>query len=545
MRSLLPFFCATTLLAQTSPPRTLQLPTLLRLGPVPATLPTVPVDRPITTLAVPERTTSFVLRADARTPMAVVQTAFDTAFAQGVERVHLLANLRDGTPGTILLALPAVHPAPTTVAMRAHRDRPGVPPESVTPLLVRLCAGWQEHGKSPFVLGIEVPGNEPYGNLLPLLAAAANAGVSAVVVTTSEADGVPRQGALALDIDASFHIEVAARERAEPQPGIAATPFGLLERAAVAAPALPGGMAGGRYGGRRGAKPSDANLDAQCTRGLAWIAAQQLPNGAFPDAFGHGGVEATALAVLVLQARGSTLEAGPFAKALQRAVGWLLARQHDDGRFCDFGPEANRKQALATFALIEAAGMSTHGPLFRGSAQQALDWLLAQRQGDGGWHDGVPERASDALSTGMAAVCVESARFFRLRCEPTTADLITWFDQNPTSEAQLGAVELFARFYAGQPRTHDRVQALTALVADKADPNDPLASYWASYALFQAGGECWEAWTKRLDAVLAAQQQEGAHAGSWLSAGRPDFVATARFVWSLAARYRYSRLVVR
>lgn len=551
VHALVPFACLAGLLAQEV---ALKLPAVLRLGSVPANARIVTLDgdgaaTAAELTALPAGTTEFVLRADRWTPMVVVQRLFDDAQQRGIGKVFLLATLRDGKQGAVTLALPMAKDAPCTVTMRAHRDRPGVPPESAIPLLRRFRDGWEAHRPGEFTLGLVLPANATYGQFLPLLASAAEARVPRVVVTTGEAaDNADAAAALALDLESSFLLQVQPREQVSTT-GIVDAPFGVNTRATATATNEDTGRVGGRYGGRGGrGRPPNATEEAMVValqRGLDWLARQQLPNGAFADRFGQGDVEGTALAVLVLLSPGSTLDSGADTDPLRRAVGWLLARQHDDGRFSDSGPEANRHHALATFALTEAAGMSVRGPLFRGSAQLALDWLLAERRPDGGFNDGVPAATSDSLSTGAALLCVSSAKFFGLRCEATCAELVAWFDGHPTTDARLGGVELLSRFQAGQPREHERVAALVPRVAEHADATDPLACYWASYALFRAGGKAWRQWVPRLGQIVASQTTNGPDAGSWPFAGKPSLPATARFLWALSAGHRQSRIVFR
>lgn len=548
-RTFASFLWLSALVAQTPQPA-LQLPTLLRLGSLPANAPTVTIDGSdggAHLAALPAGTTAITVRADHRTSMQAVQAVFDEAMAKGLEKFFLLATLRDGTPGVLTLALPTATNAPTTVSLRAHRQRPGVPPESAIPLLRRLHDGWEQDGKGPFVLGITLPEDATYAHLLPLLAAAAEARIPSVVVRTSKADAVERaSGSLAIDLESSFVLQVQAREQVQHKPGVQDTPFGMLVRAPDTVVAAEGGAAGGLYGGRGGqAKPADAAGLQALELAVAWLLRQQLPDGSFPDQHAQGDVEGTALVSLVLLSRGRTLDGGTNGDPLRRSIGWLLARQHDDGRFADFGPNSTRHHALATFALTEAAGLSARGPLFQPCAQLALDWLFTQRRDDGGWNDGTPGAASDPLSTAAAMMAVGSATFFRLRAQATTKELIVWFDAHRSTTPTHAGAELFCRFFAGQSPQTAPLGALADVVVT-ADPSDPTACHWATYALFQMGGQHWQQWTDRFAAdVVARQETKGPDAGSWPAGGPSRLAATARFTWSLAAWQRYSRIVSR
>lgn len=538
--------CTSALLAQATRAPELQLPKLLRLGPVPAALPVLTLEAEGAAVAWPPAAKAVVLRADQRTPMANVQAAFDAAQAHGLDQLFLLAQLPDGTPGTLVLALPNAGAAPPTVMLRAHHERPGVPPESAAPVLRRLSEGWQAAGRGTFVLGITLPSDATYGQLLGLLAMAASAPLRCVTVQTTPASQHPT-ATLALDLEASFVIPVQAREQVPQRSGLQDTPFGLLERAATTAVELPGGRAGGRYGGRGGqAQPVVDEGRLALERALPWLLRQQHADGSFPGPHAIGDVEATALVSLVLLGCGMTLDGGEDSASLRRSIGWLLARQYDDGRFADFGPNATRHHALATFALTEAAGLSAKGPLFQPCAQLALDWLFTQQRDDGGWNDGTPGTTSDALSTATAMACVGSATFFRLRTPATTKQLITWFDDHPGTPPTHAAAELFCRFFAGQTPANAPLAALADRVVT-ADASDPATCYWATYALFQMGGAHWQQWTERVGkAALPLQATTGEGAGSWpATPGDSQVTATARFALALSAFHRYSRILPR
>ncbi len=530
----------------------IELPVLLRLGSVPVDVPVVTVagDGAAARAAMPTGIDHVALRADRATPMATVQRVLDAARAHGIARVSLLATLPDRTAGALLLALPLGDDAPSLVTLRAHRERPGVPPESAVPLLRRLRASWQQARRvEPFVLGITVPADAAWAQLVQLIGAAVDAEVASVAVrTVAPAPAAPAGagGNLALDLEASFVLQVPARERALAAPGVQATMLGAPARAPAAIAAVTAGFVGGTYGGRGGAPKPEADAAAETLqRAIDWLLRQQRADGSFAGEHGRGDVEATALVALLLLGNGSTLDRGPYRAPLARALGWLLAQQRDDGRFADAGPGSLRAHATAAWALGEATGTSAHRELVRGFARAALDSLFAQRRDDGGWNDGTPDAPSDGTSTTFALLAVVAATFFELEPAATADQLVAWFDANARAETGAAAAELLARRCAGQKPTEVAGASMRPdTIADGAPIADPTTCHVATLALFQTGGTAWTRWAARLfDELLPRQLATGAAAGSWPAA--PDHTAvatTARFALSLSAFGRSKRM---
>ena len=520
------------------------LPTVLRLGPLPAELPQRPLPAAGELPPWPAGQPEVVLRAAAATPASRLVEQLGAAAAAGTGVVHLAANLPDGRQGAILLALPEVAEAPALLTLHAHHGRTGVPPASVTPLLRRLRGGWQTLHTVPFVLEVLVPANATYGQLLPLVAACAEAGDICLVLRTQPVDpglAAPRT-AFALDLESVLLLAVEPRELAAAS-GLAAEPIGGRERAPAGTIAIEeGGGAGGRYGGRGGrARDADPSREA-LQRSLRWLG-NELPVG-LPDGDRLEAIETTALSALCLLADGSHLGAGSHLQPLRRAIGALVAAQHDDGGFGLTGPRSTTAHAIATYALIEAYGLSPTRGLMRAPVQLALDRLFALRGADGGWHDGDRNAASDACSTAWAMSAIASAEFFRLRTGAGTAELITWFDRHPQQEPRAAAAELFSHFFAGRSGEQFPRAALSELVVDRAEASDPETCYWATFALFQNGGRQWTQWLERMDTAVVKTQDQGAAAGSWTPpAGLSRRRATALWALALSARSRYTRMV--
>ena len=181
-----------------------------------------------------------------------------------------------------------------------------------------------------------------------------------------------------------------------------------------------GGSAGGAFGRGRG---SDRDTTTGVTAGtetavedaLKWLAAHQSPGGQWeaagftrwcdgrpaaggPDGAGkaHYDVGVTGLALCAFLGAGYTNRGRhPFAKTVSRGLRYLKNVQDAEG--C-FGPRATQhyiyNHATASLAMVEAYGM-TGSPLFRGSAQKALDFIALARNPYFAWRYGVKPGDND------------------------------------------------------------------------------------------------------------------------------------------------------
>ena len=76
-------------------------------------------------------------------------------------------------------------------------------------------------------------------------------------------------------------------------------------------------------------------------RSLAWLAAQQQPDGSFPT-MDHAQPGVTSLCVLAFMAHGHNPGEGPYGKRLERAVDFIMSCQKENGLITLYGPEGPR-----------------------------------------------------------------------------------------------------------------------------------------------------------------------------------------------------------
>ncbi|MCA8975848.1 MAG: hypothetical protein KDC98_14090, partial [Planctomycetes bacterium] len=158
-------------------PDPVALPRLMQLGPMPeggAVMILTKDGRLAKPHGQAEAPESVLLRIDRDTPMAGVTKLLETLRAKGTHRVQFAAELPNGDPGCFTLALPEGEATITTVALRLHRGRSGVPPTSVIPVLRRMNRCPLDEG---FVVAIDTPDDLGFEAALRVLAAAQTAGV--------------------------------------------------------------------------------------------------------------------------------------------------------------------------------------------------------------------------------------------------------------------------------------------------------------------------------------------------------------------------------
>jgi hypothetical protein len=248
--------------------------------------------------------------------------------------------------------------------------------------------------------------------------------------------------------------------------------------------------------------------------------------------------------------------------------------------------------------MVEAYGMS-ESPIYRGSAQNALDFIALARNPYFAWRYGVKPGDNDTSVTGWmamplrSALLVNAAATARGKAPPLVVDedafegVRAWLDKmtdpdygrvgylqrgsgsaRPTelldrfpsnrTEA-LTALGILLRVQAGEdPRRSDVIRKGVELCTDllprwePADGSiDMLYWHYGTLALFQVGGEPWRAWNAALlRAVLGSQRRDTdpcGYKGSWdpigpwgIDGGR--VYSTALLALCLEVPHRYERV---
>jgi Ca-activated chloride channel homolog len=346
-----------------------------------------------------------------------------------------------------------------------------------------------------------------------------------------------------------------------------------------------GGGAGGTYGGRG----SRRNLRAEggggtvgaVDLGLEWLKNHQHSDGYWDsDGFeaqcklnrcggkgqAHRDPGVTGLAALAFLGTGETHKTGRYRRTVRNALKYLKAIQDAEG--C-FGPRTHASflldHAQAALAMIEAYAL-TGSPLFKQSAQNAVDFILKSQNPDLGWGRGERALENDVGVTAWMVLALQAAKEAgKLRVEPkAVAAALAWLDK--TTDRATGRVGLLpwqtpatmlVRLLGGtNPRTSEAIQkgaelCLKRLPSWKKTEDGLDMGYWffGTQALFQVGGEPWKAWNVAMKkAIIDHQQKDGDQRGSWdpLGPGADEggrVRSTALMTLSLEVYYRYRRVI--
>jgi hypothetical protein len=371
-------------------------------------------------------------------------------------------------------------------------------------------------------------------------------------------------------------------------------------------PSTTGGRPGrpGRYGKRPegGGSSREGLTDGPVTDALLWLKNHQDADGRWDaDQFmkhdvkgdpctgpGNGGTDVgvTGLALLAFLGKGNTLRLGPFREVVRSGVRWLVEQQADNGCIGEAASQSYMySHAIATLALCEAYGLSDHARL-RKPAQNAINFIVQARNPYGVWRYEPRGADGDTSVTAWMVQALLSAKEFGLLVDDAALKSATvWFDSvtdtatgaagytklgegssrpvgklnkfpSTRSEALTAAV-LLCRYLMNQEPKEVPTMTLAAETMLKKPPvwNEADGSidmyywYYASYALYQAGGRPWDTWSRKMvAAAVKTQKQDGNAKGSWdpVDAWGEDggrVYSTAIMALILEAQYRYARVL--
>jgi hypothetical protein len=302
-------------------------------------------------------------------------------------------------------------------------------------------------------------------------------------------------------------------------------------------------------------------------RGLEFLARVQLDDGRWqfrnlrrtvdPNAerpSPRADAAATGLALLAFLGAGHDHVDGRYRRVVADGLDYLIRSQQADGEFfpLDGRPTSELTQfyshGIAALALCEAYGMTGDEEL-RGPAQKSLDFLAgAHHTEPGGWRF-LPGIDADAAAIGWQLATLRSGQLAGLTVDPQTMSTIRAFlartraDDSRQSTPVASAVGMAVELHLGDAPTADRFRPvadeLLAHLPEVSDaPDDSLTFaadssqrntyywYYGSEAMYQLGGDDWNAWSQQLyPPLLKSQTQDGPLAGSWspaqLAAGGP------------------------
>jgi hypothetical protein len=370
-----------------------------------------------------------------------------------------------------------------------------------------------------------------------------------------------------------------------------------------------GGGPAGRWGHERGSvgvgkKNGQQPESEEAVRGaLEWLARHQEPSGRWAcggwqgeckkgrcsgpgtDAGSvHHDVGVSALAVLAFLGNGHTPAYSPvshFRVAVRKGLAWVRKQQRADG---SVGFDLSRSghtiydHAIATMALCEAYAV-TRDPMLRRPCELAVAFSLGAQNPGLGWRYGIRPGQNDTSVTGWFVLALKAAKVAAIEVDPAAFEgARAWFDRATDARGDAGyqtpgggssflgpnegkfdplpvntAVATLSRLFMGERRGADVVRdgvKLLAAAPPEAAPRKLNYYYWyyATYAMFQHGGDAWDRWSGPMQAaLLAGQRSDGCADGSWDGVDEWSLVggrvyATAINALTLEVFYRFERM---
>lgn len=302
-------------------------------------------------------------------------------------------------------------------------------------------------------------------------------------------------------------------------------------------------------------------------RGLAYLAATQLENGAWPGA-GNNGSAITGICVMAFMASGGDPDFGPYAENIRRALRRIILDQNaQTGHISGGGHGSMYHHGLAMLALSEAYGVVNERLLWQGSevpvedrrtVGQALELavrcaLTAQEKNPfGAWRYSPGSQDADTTVSGTVLMGLLGARnagieipneaiekaldFFKLN---TMRDGNVSYQPGQSHGDGLCRASIATLVYAvGKRKDLPEYKAAAAFIKQRIDQDVNqhvfYTRYYLAQALFHSDIEAWKAWNQRIVEKLQKLQQAD---GSIPSPYGPAY-GTGMSALALALNYR-------
>ena len=274
-------------------------------------------------------------------------------------------------------------------------------------------------------------------------------------------------------------------------------------------------------------------MQAAIDKGLAWLAAQQAPDGSFGAGSQYGRhVGITALAALAFVSDGNLPGRGRYARVVDNSLKFTLdATAQQSGLIAaetSYGPMYGH--GFATLFLAEMHGASTR-PDLRERLRKAVALIVQTQNNQGGWRYH-PVRADADLSVTVCQImALRAARNVGIDVPKSTIDRATRYvleSQNADGGFRYmldSSGSMFARsaagvaalYYAGlqdDPAVARGLGYLERYMPGQTQEQTHYfyGHYYAAQAMYLAGGDHWQRWWPAIRDELIAKQTAN---GSW------------------------------
>ena len=315
--------------------------------------------------------------------------------------------------------------------------------------------------------------------------------------------------------------------------------------------AFNGRSAAGRHAMVQAGGGNDKS-EAAVARGLIWLASQQRNNGAwvYDGSSSKEVIAATGMSLLPFLAAGQTHKRAPdnkYQKQVEAGLAFLIAQQGPDGAFYN-GRNASGAlsdkvgtyaQGIATMTICEAYGMTADKRTLYGPAQKAVSYVAAIQASDGSWGYS-PNKSGDtsivgwqvqALQSGklckglaVSKPAIDKATVFLDKVSDTATHSKYGYSSRANPSPARSAVGLLCRYYIDGwgPSNPSMAAGVEYLMKTMPGPKARFDMYYFYYATqvmhYYDGPEWREKWNPAMRDMLLNLQvpmTKGATGGSW------------------------------
>ena len=311
-------------------------------------------------------------------------------------------------------------------------------------------------------------------------------------------------------------------------------------------------------------KPAKNEITPEMTRsverGLAYLASSQNDDGSFGRGRYGRHVGIASLAALAFMADGNLPGRGRYGEQVARALEFVLANKSESGLLAaesTTGPMYGH--GFATLFLGEIYGMNPNDSRVRDALVRAIDLILNSQNDEGGWRYNPVPYDADVSVTICQVMAMRSARNAGIKIPKDTIDRAVryvrdcqnadggfrYMRQPGSSAWPRAAAGVASLFYAGVYEDDSIERGLeylssNSMIANTGGPQMQAhyfyGQYYATQAMYLAGGDRWEQWWSRVrDELIAIQSDDG----SWIDhqAGESYATAMALIVLQMPNRY--------
>ena len=294
-------------------------------------------------------------------------------------------------------------------------------------------------------------------------------------------------------------------------------------------------------------------------KGLLYLAKTQQSDGSWTYSGQGGEVGITGLAGIAMMAGGNVPGRGQYGDNVEKATQYILAHVRPDG-YINAGNSQMYSHGFATLFLAEVYGMSPSEEV-KSKLKLAVRLIESCQNAQGGWRYQPQPFDADISVTICQIMALRSARNAGIKVDKRVIDrgiLYVKACQNADggfayqanssgsnyARTAAGVCSLYYAGVYGDPAITRGLEYLYKVPArgGEADAYFHYAHYYASQAMFQAGGKYWKKYYPEMREFLVKTQQSD---GSWRGGPTLGAYPTAMSCIVLEIPYRYLPILQR